>query len=77
MLAALECVEAPTDDGAGQTGGTWMALADTDGLAMGLERVVVRLLEIASRCDDDPAIRRALMKLSDELVKIIDEIKYY
>ena len=40
-----------------------------------LERVVVRLLEIAARCGDDPAIQHELMQLSDDLAKIIDEIK--
>jgi hypothetical protein len=39
-----------------------------------LERVVVRLLEIADRCGDDPAIQHELMQLSDELVKIIEAI---
>ena len=40
-----------------------------------LERVVVRLLEIAGRSVDDPATQRELMQLADELVKITDEIK--
>ena len=39
-----------------------------------LERLVVRLLEIAGRCGD-PAIQRELMQLSDEFVKIVDQIK--
>jgi hypothetical protein len=40
-----------------------------------LERAVVRLLDIADRCGDAPVIQHELMQLSDELVKIIDEIK--
>jgi hypothetical protein len=40
-----------------------------------LERVVVRLLDIAGRCGDNPVIQHELMQLSDELAKIIDEIK--
>jgi hypothetical protein len=36
-----------------------------------LERIVVRLLEIAAR-SEDPAIRRDLMKLADELVKLVE-----
>lgn len=39
-----------------------------------LERIVVRLLLIAGRCADDPAIQHELMQLSDDLVKIVDEI---
>ena len=52
-----------------------------DGLIMApesrneLERVVVRLLEIADRCGEEPTIQHELMQLSDYLVKIIDEIK--
>ena len=38
-----------------------------------LKRVLVRLLEIAGRCEDDPAIQHELMQLSDELAKIIDD----
>jgi hypothetical protein len=40
-----------------------------------LEKIIVRLLEIAGRCGDDPAIQHELMQLSDELVKIIDQIE--
>jgi hypothetical protein len=36
-----------------------------------LERVVVRLLDVAARCTDS-MIQRELMKLADELVKIIE-----
>ena len=39
-----------------------------------LERVAVRLLAIAGRCGDTPAIQHELMQLADELAKIIDEI---
>jgi hypothetical protein len=38
-----------------------------------LERVLVRLLGIAGRCEN-PAIQFQLMQLAEELVKIIDEI---
>jgi len=36
-----------------------------------LERIVVRLLEVASRCAD-PIVRHDLMKFADELVKFIE-----
>jgi hypothetical protein len=36
-----------------------------------LERIVVRLLEIAARCAD-PAVQQDLMKLADDLVKLIE-----
>ena len=36
-----------------------------------LERIVVRLLEVASRCAD-LIVRHDLMKLADELVKFIE-----
>ena len=36
-----------------------------------LERMVVRLLEVAARCAD-PTIQRDLMKLADELVNLIE-----
>ena len=36
-----------------------------------LERIVVRLLEIAARCAD-PAVKHDLMKLADDLVKLIE-----
>jgi hypothetical protein len=37
-----------------------------------LERIVVRLLEISARCED-PAIRYELMRLADELVKLVEQ----
>jgi hypothetical protein len=37
-----------------------------------LERIVVRLLEVAARCGD-PAIERELMELADKLVKLIEK----
>jgi hypothetical protein len=36
-----------------------------------LERIVVRLLEVATRCAD-PRIRHDLMKLADELVNVVE-----
>jgi len=39
-----------------------------------LERIVVRLLEVAARCGD-PAIQHDLMKLADELVKFVEARK--
>jgi hypothetical protein len=36
-----------------------------------LERIVVRLLEVAARCGD-PAIQVDLMELADELVKLVE-----
>jgi len=36
-----------------------------------LERIVVRLLEIAARCAD-PAVQHDLRKLADDLVKLIE-----
>jgi hypothetical protein len=36
-----------------------------------LERIVVRLLEVAGRCGD-PAIQHDLMKLADELVTFLE-----
>ena len=36
-----------------------------------LERIVVRLLEIAARCAD-PAVQHDLMKLADDLVKLVE-----
>jgi hypothetical protein len=37
-----------------------------------LEKIVVRLLEISARCED-PAIQYELMRLADELVKLIEQ----
>jgi hypothetical protein len=37
-----------------------------------LERLAVRLLEISARCED-PAIRYELMRLADELVRLIEQ----
>jgi phosphoribosylamine-glycine ligase len=37
-----------------------------------LERIVVRLLDISARCED-PAIQHELMRLADDLVKLIEE----
>jgi hypothetical protein len=39
-----------------------------------LERIVVRLLDVAARCTD-PAIQHDLMKLADELVNLVDARK--
>lgn len=39
-----------------------------------LERIVVRLVQIAGR-SEDTAIQRELMQLTDELVKTIDQIE--
>jgi hypothetical protein len=36
-----------------------------------LERIVVRLLEVAARCAD-PTIQHDLMKLADELVNVVE-----
>jgi hypothetical protein len=36
-----------------------------------LERIVVRLLEVAAR-SEDPAVKYELMKLADELVKLLE-----
>jgi hypothetical protein len=36
-----------------------------------LERIVVRLLEVAARCTD-PTIQHDLMKLADELVNVVE-----
>jgi hypothetical protein len=36
-----------------------------------LERIVVRLLEIAARCDDS-STQYKLMELADELVKLVE-----
>jgi hypothetical protein len=37
-----------------------------------LERLAVRLLEISARCED-PAIQYELMRLADELVRVIEQ----
>ena len=37
-----------------------------------LERLAVRLLEIAARCEN-PAIQYELMQLADELVRLIEQ----
>jgi hypothetical protein len=39
-----------------------------------LERIVVRLLEVAARCTD-PAIQHDLMQLADELVNLVEARK--
>jgi len=36
-----------------------------------LKKIVIRLLEVAARCED-PAIQHDLMKLADELVKLVE-----
>jgi len=54
-----------------------MGMADVPNIAPPirdeLERMVVRLLEIAGRCGDR-AFQHELMELSDDLARIIDEI---
>jgi hypothetical protein len=37
-----------------------------------LERIVIRLLEVAGRCEDTK-IKHDLMKLADDLARIIEE----
>ena len=38
-----------------------------------LERIVIQLLEIAARCDDDPELQFKLRQLADQISRLADE----
>jgi ubiquinone biosynthesis protein UbiJ len=38
-----------------------------------MERIVIKLLELASRCDDNPAVQQTLMQLADQISRLLAE----
>jgi hypothetical protein len=40
-----------------------------------LERIVIRLLDLASRCGDRPALQHALMETADQISALLEESK--